>query len=92
MITIRTRRGVDLGVVKELSISLTAADLARAFCEMDGDQQATFFAEVERVMQSWNNGASASMQRHCIAASIKAHGMTGAKHWLEDIASALEGE
>jgi hypothetical protein len=88
---IRDRRGVEMTVATELSISITAKELAAAFCEMDGDQQATFFSEVDRVMQAWSTG-SPSMQRHYIAASIKAHSMDGARHWLEDIGRALEGE
>jgi hypothetical protein len=82
----KTSRGVVLMTVQVQGDVLTSPSiLAAAFCEMDAEQQAQFFADVDRVMQTWKDGAGAPMQRYHIAQALKGDGMDGARHWIADL-------
>ncbi len=86
----RTRGGIRFTLQIRTAVDLTPHDLARAFCEMDAEQQAQFFSDVDRFMRAWKEPASAPMQRYAIANAIKSCNMQGARYWIEDLASDLE--
>jgi len=38
---------------REIEITLTPQELAEAFCAMFGDEQAAFFAHINRIAKNW---------------------------------------
>lgn len=53
-----------------VEISPTIAQLADAFCQLTDDDQAQFFIECARIMQSWG-GAHRAMQAHYIGRHLR---------------------
>ena len=56
-------------ITKNISVSvdITLEDAARAFCEMDGQEQAAFFDTVAAISSNWDSPASfqwADMEKH----------------------------
>lgn len=40
-------------ITREITVKLTAEETAKAFCSLDGDQQAQFFNHVHAISQKW---------------------------------------
>lgn len=51
----------------EIDVPVSPTELAEAFCEMDSEEQAEFFAEVWRLALNWG-GAGWCQQSHSIIA------------------------
>lgn len=76
-------------LARTLSVPLSAADLADAFCQLNAGEQAQFFVHVDRAMEGWRAGdGSAAAQRHAIAQHLT--GRLGARHWLEELVAAIQ--
>ena len=56
-----------------VTLNLTPAELAAAFCEMCGDEQAAFFAAVGKIAATWP-GAGMCQQGHDIAKHLDGDG------------------
>ena len=84
----RSRPGHDspvfMSVTANVEVPLSVRDLAEAFCQFSADEQAEFFADVNRIMQSWNYGGG-PMQRHYIGKAMQGDDMAGAREWLHDL-------
>jgi len=70
-------------ITREVVVTPTVAELAWAFSELSGAEQAQFFLEVDRAMSDWT-GASAAMQRHSIGVALRE--LPLARYWVEDVA------
>lgn len=81
----RREGALSMTVTAEVEVPLSVRDLAEAFCQLSADEQAEFFAEVDRIMQSCSTPAAAPMQRHYIAKSMQGDDMAGAREWLHDL-------
>lgn len=82
------------GLVSQLLELRKPTALAELFCALDDDNQAQFFAEVARIMDTWNgqpDSYGSSWQIHAIAEHMKTCTCAGGgARWVEELAECLQ--
>lgn len=79
---------------REVTISLSPADLAEAFTELDDDAQAKFFVEVARIIHTWPDLIARHLQVGAIGNHLRtcSCGSFAARDLIRELAAAVGDE
>ena len=81
-----------MSIQRTVNVTITPQEMAEAFCEMFGEEQAAFFAAIKPISEQWP-GAGLCQQAYGINSKLNADGrfvlQTLASHLPADVLQSL---